>query len=79
MLTQQPFYISTVDISRLQNLLNISFSERTLSDALSEIFQVHLNVLPKLWLIFCFHQQNIQKMNHFWHFTDHNSESKHDN
>ena len=65
MLTQQPFYISTVDISRLQNLLNISFSERTLSDALSEIFQVHLNVLPKLWLIFCFHQQNIQKMNHF--------------
>ena len=27
----------------------------------SNIFQVHLNILPKLWLIFCCHQQKLQK------------------
>ena len=33
----------------------------------------------KLWLSFCCPQQKIQKMNHFWHFNDHNSGSKDDN
>ena len=32
---------------------------------LDKIFQMHLNILPKLWLIFCCHQQKIQKMIHF--------------
>ena len=35
--------------------------------------------MPKLWLIFCCHQQKIQKMSHFWHFHDHNSRNKYDN
>ena len=30
--------------------------------------QMHLNILPKLWLSFCCHQQKTQKANHFWHF-----------
>ena len=32
---------------------------------IDKIFQMHLNILPKLWLIFCCHQQKIQKMIHF--------------
>ena len=43
---------------------------------LNNIFQVHLNILPKLWLMFCCYQQYIQKMSHFWPFNDHNSRSK---
>ena len=46
---------------------------------LSKIFKVNLDILPKLWLIFCCHQQNIQKLSHFWHINDHNSWSKHGN
>ena len=30
--------------------------------ALNKIFQMHLYILPKLWLIFCCHQQKIQKL-----------------
>ena len=44
-----------------------------------KIFQVQLNILPKLRLLFCFHQKKIQKISHFWHFKDHNFGSKHDN
>ena len=32
---------------------------------LSKTFQMQLNILPKLWLIFCCHHQKIQKMSHF--------------
>ena len=32
---------------------------------LNKIFQRHSNVLPTLWLIFCCHQQKIQKMSLF--------------
>ena len=39
---------------------------------------MHLNIFPTLWLIFCFHQQKIQKMSHFSHFNNHNTGSKHD-
>ena len=46
---------------------------------LKKIFQEHLNKLLKLWLKFCCDQQKIKQMSHFWHFNDHNSESKHDN
>ena len=35
---------------------------------LKKILQVHLNVLPKLWLIFCCRQQKIQNMSHFLTF-----------
>ena len=40
-------------------------------------FQMHLNIFPKLGLIFCCIQQKVHKMSHFWHFNDHNSGSKH--
>ena len=46
---------------------------------LNKIFQIHVNILSKLWLIFCWHQPKIQKMIHFWYFNDHNLGSKHDN
>ena len=46
---------------------------------LNKIFQMHVNVLSKLWLIFCWHQQKIQKMSQFWHIIDHNLGSKLDN
>ena len=45
---------------------------------LKTIFQVHLNILPKLGLVFCCYQQRIWKIRHFWHSKDHNFESKHD-
>ena len=46
---------------------------------LNKISQAHLNMLLKLWLIFCCHQQKMQKISHFWRFNDHNSGgSKHD-
>ena len=35
-----------------------------------------VNILPKLWLIFCCHQQQIQKISHFWHCKNFNSRSK---
>ena len=44
----------------------------------NEIFQMQLNVLYNLWLMFCCNQQKVQKMGHFWHFSDHKSESNHD-
>ena len=46
---------------------------------LNKIFQMHVNIFSKLLLIFCWHQQKIQKMSYFWHFNDHNLGSKHDN
>ena len=46
---------------------------------LNKISQAHLNMLLKLWLIFCCHQQKMQKISHFWRCNDHNSGgSKHD-
>ena len=45
---------------------------------LNKIFHVHLIILPKPWLFFCCHRQQIQKMSHFQHFNDQNSESEHD-
>ena len=44
---------------------------------LNKIFQMHLNILLKLWLNFCCHHQKIQ-MRHFGHFNDHNPSSKQD-
>ena len=49
---------------QLQNLWTIPFSERTKKDLLGALF----NVLPKLWLMFCCHQQKIQKLCHFFSF-----------
>ena len=46
---------------------------------LNEIFQMHLNILSKLWLIVCCHQEQIQNMSYFRHFNDHNSGGKHGN
>ena len=46
---------------------------------LNKIFQMHVNILSKLWLIFCWHQRKTQKMSHYWHLNDHNLDSKHDN
>ena len=47
---------------------------------LDKIFQMPLNILPKLWVTLCCHQQKIQKMSsHFWRVYDHNFGSKHDN
>ena len=42
-----------------------------------KISQLHLNALPKLWLIFCCCQQKIQKKSHALHFNNHNSGSEH--
>ena len=53
LLTQQFFYISKISTHFLKEL--------------KMIFLVHINVLPKMCLIFCCRQQKIQKMNHFWH------------
>ena len=39
---------------------------------------MHINILYKLWLSFCWHQQKIQKMSIFWHFKDYNLGRKHD-
>ena len=36
---------------------------------------MNVNILPKLYLIFCCHQQKIQNMSHFWHFDYHNLET----
>ena len=44
---------------------------------LNEIYKVNLNILPKLRLVFCCHQQKIQKIYHLWHFNGNNSGSKH--
>ena len=46
---------------------------------LSKIVQMRVNILSKLWLIFCWYQQKIREMSHSWHFNDHNLGSKHDN
>ena len=47
------FDIFTLKISQyLQYLLTIRFFEE-----LNNISQIHLNILPKLWLVFGFHQQ----------------------
>ena len=35
--------------------------------------QAHLNILPKLWLIFGRQQQKLQKLGHFGYFNDRNS------
>ena len=45
-------------------------------EELNKIFQMHLNILSKLGLIFCCHQQKIQKIRLF---NDNNFEKKHDN
>ena len=55
------------------------FHTISLQELINQIFPVHLNILPKLWLIFCCYQEKIWKMRHFWHFKDHNSGSKHHN
>ena len=34
---------------------------------------MNLKILPKLWLIFCYHQQKIQRYSHFRHSNNHNS------
>ena len=73
LLTQQFFHIPTLDISRTVTPKPYYFLTE-----LKKIFQVHLNVFPRL-TNFCCHQQKIQKMNHFWYFNDHNSGNKHDN
>ena len=67
------FYISNIGISRTVTATPINLKK------CNKIFQVRLNILPKLQLIFCFQQQKIQKTIHFWHFTGHNSWSKYDN
>ena len=33
---------------------------------LNKIFQLRVNILSKLWLILCCHQQKIQNTSHFW-------------
>ena len=38
----------------------------------NKIYQVHLNIIPKLWIMFCCHQQKILKTTYFWLFNDHN-------
>ena len=45
---------------------------------LSKIFQMHVNILSKRWLIFCCYLQKIQQMSNFWHSVNTNSRSKHD-
>ena len=62
------FYISTLNI-----LLTASISQYHPQYLTNHIifwknsmrFSKHLNLFPKLWLIFCCHQQKIQKMSHF--------------
>ena len=43
----------------------------------NKTLQMHLNILPKLELIFCCIQQKVHKISHFWYLNDHNSGSKH--
>ena len=57
------FNISTLDNSRTVTLKLIHFLKE-----LKKIIQVHLKVLPELWLTFCCRQQKIQKINHFFTF-----------
>ena len=38
---------------------------------LNKTFQMHLNMLPKLGLIFCCIQQKVHKMSNFWHSDGH--------
>ena len=45
---------------------------------LNKIFQMHVNILQKLWLIFCCYFQKIQQMSNSWHSNNYNSRSKHD-
>ena len=46
---------------------------------LKKIFQIHVNISPKLWLIFCCHLQKTQQMSNFWHSNNYNSMGKNDN
>ena len=55
------FYIFTLNISQTEPY-------HFLKPFSIPCFKCTLNVLPKLWLIFCCRQQKIQKMCHFFHF-----------
>ena len=52
-----PWYLTS---SNSKNLLTIPFLKK-----LNKMFQVHLNILPKLWLIFCCYQQKIWKIKNY--------------
>ena len=65
------FYISTLNVS-----MNGNSKAHQPYYFLKEInmnFQAHLNILPKLWLIFGRQQQKLQKLGHFGYFNDRNS------
>ena len=47
-------------------------------EKLNKIFQMYLNAVPKLGLIFLLSSAENTKKSYFWHFNNYNSRSKHD-
>ena len=71
------FFIFLPSISlewQLQTLLIIPFSEKKFKNILGG-----LQFFSQTWLIFCCHQQKIQKYSRSSHLNDHNSQNNHDN
>ena len=65
------FHISTLNVSMNGN--SKAHQPYYFLKEINMIFQAHLNILPKLWLIFGRQQQKLQKLGHFGYFNDHNS------
>ena len=63
------FYIFT--LKYLTNTNSKSLLTTPFLAELKNFFHVHLNILPILWRVFCFHQQKTQNISNFLHF-DHN-------
>ena len=71
--------IWNISFSSFRKCYGLLDSELPLAGCQPLKIKVHLNILPKLWLLFCCHHLKIQKLSHFWNFNNCNSWSKHDN
>ena len=73
----QILWVEISQFSRVEILLMIAHNPKIHSVfwKLNKIFQMHLNIFSRLWLIFCCHHQKIQNI-HFGHLNDHNCRSK---
>ena len=52
-------------VRRIGNSSTESSDSKNFIKEINKIFQIHLNILSKLWLSFCCHQQSIQKISYF--------------
>ena len=71
--------IWNISFSSFRKCYGLLDSELPLAGCQPLKIKVHLNILPKLWLLVCCHHLKIQRLSHFWNFNNCNSWSKHDN